>query len=356
MALRFIDSMQHYNGTSFVRKYTSQAFFNWNASGGRRNGPFLSGAGASAVKTLTHQANYIQGAAVKYANNGYGAQLCFLNDNTNVVQIFVESDATVSLFSNGARMARSSLAVTDATSWHYYELFATVSGGTGTLLLTATARVDGQVFTTYTGTTNITGGGLINGTCDMNQCGIANSGTLSFQDFYCIDTNGTDTYGNGGTTTLTALLGDVEIDAIFPASDIATENWTIGAGGDGTHSYTCINEAAPDDDTSYLVSSNTTSGTNNDQFHYQPITGFSGTILGAQYLVCARKDAEGIRGIDLTVGTHTNSTIEFQGTSNYLSDYYVYYITPMDTDWGVAWTTSAFGTTGTESFGFQLII
>ena len=65
MALRFIDSMQHYNSAGIVRKWTGQSFASWNASGGRRNQPFLSGAGVNLFKTLTHQPRYIEGMAIK---------------------------------------------------------------------------------------------------------------------------------------------------------------------------------------------------------------------------------------------------------------------------------------------------
>lgn len=354
MALRFVDSMQHYSNIAgqINRKWTAMSFASWNGSGGRRNGPYLSGAGMNLFKTLTHQARYIEGGAFKYAAGGNGPGLTFNNDNTQMAYFQLEVDATVSIFANGSRLGRSSLAVADASSWHYYEMDAQVGASSGTVTLTATVRVDGAVYTTYTGTTNILTANLIDNAATINQCGIANAGTCSFQDFYCLDTSTSDVYGN--STTNTAFLGDVEVDAIFPNADAGTEQWTIGAGGDGTHSYTCIDETAPDDDTSYVVTTNTSTN-NSDSFHYQPISGFTGTILGCQYLVCARKDAEGIRQIDLTVGTHTASTIEFLGTANYLSDYYVYYITPLDSDMGVAWTTNAFGTAGTETFGFQCI-
>lgn len=356
MALRFCDSMAHYSGSGIIEKWTSQSFTNWNAAGGngRRGAPYLSGA-LNVSKTLTHQNNYIQGAAIALNTSGAGGRhLAFGNDSTQMAAIQVESDGTVSLFANGSRLATSARAVADYTSWHYYEISAIVSGGTGPVTLTSTIRVDGLTFTTFTGTIpGVSGTNLIDGSASINACGVnASSPSMWFMDFYCIDTATSDQYGNA--TTNTAFLGDVEIDALFPAQDVIT-NWG-SAGGDGTHAYTCVN-ANPinySTDTSYVITSNTSATA--EQFRYQPITGFTGTILGAQYLVLARKDAEGIRIIDMTVGTHTASTIEFQGTSNYLSDYYVYYIAPLDSDFGSAWGTGNFGTATTaEKFGFECI-
>lgn len=348
---RFIDSVAHYSGSGLSEKWTSQAFATWNGSGGRRNAPYISGP-ISMQKTLTHQARYIMGAAVILATSGAGGRhMTFFNDLTVMAQIQVESDGTVSIFANGQRLANSARSVSDYTSWHYYELDAQVGGGTGTVTLTATVRVDGLQFVTYNGTTNMLGNQLIDGSASINQIGFnASSPSIGVMDIYCLDTQGTDNYGN--STTNTAFWGDVEIDAIFPNSDVTTQ-WG-STGGDGTHAYTCVNDNPPDFDTSYVSTTNTASN-NLEKFTYQPITGFTGTILAVQYSVLARKDAEGIKIIAGMVGTNTTTTIEFQGTANYLSDYYVYYITTLDTDFGTVWTTNAFGTAGTETFGFKCI-
>src|SRR5215472_2984200 len=104
MALRFMDSMAHYNNAGITRKWTGQSFASWNASGGRRNGPFLSGAGMNLFKTLTHQVRYIEGAAMKYAAGGLGPGLTFNNDSTQMAFLQVETDSTLSIFSNGVRL------------------------------------------------------------------------------------------------------------------------------------------------------------------------------------------------------------------------------------------------------------
>jgi hypothetical protein len=349
MALRFIDSMAHYNGTGIAEKWTSNSFANYISSGGRRNSAYLDGV-LTIGKTLTHQPRYFEGAAIILHTAGAGGRhLTFTNNGVQMAAVGVENDGTVSIFSGGSRMANSSRSVADYTSWHYYELDAMVTGGTGVVSLTATVRVDGLVFVAYSGTTPISGSQLIDGSASINQCGInASTPSLGVMDFYCTDTATTDQYGN--STTNTGFLGDVEIDAIFPVSDVTTAWSTFG--GDGTHAYTCVNDNPPDFDTSYVFTSNT--ATTSEGFKYQPITGFVGTILGAQYLTLARKDNEGVRIINMTVGTNTTTTIEFQGTSNYLSDYYVYYIAPLDSNFGVAWSTASFGTGGV-TFGFDCI-
>ena len=45
-------------------------------------------------------------------------------------------------------------------------------------------------------------------------------------------------------------------------------------------------------------------------------------------------------------------SLRYAPTANYLSDYYVYYVVPLDSDFGVAWTTAVFNT---KTFGFACV-
>lgn len=348
MAVRFIDSMAHYGtGTDVVRKWTNFAGTP-NASGGRRNAAYIHFSGGDgAAKTLTHQTNWILGAAAQMQPGAgllSGNILSVCNNHIEIVSVAINHDATLSLRFGGTNTGVSSLAVADPISWHYYEMQADIGVSGGFLTGTATVFVDGKQFITGSGVTSINTSGLVDGSATANQVGVINAGAMGWMDFYCLDTGVTDM--NGFASTHTAFLGDIEVDALFPAADV-TANWGT-VGGDGTHAYTCVNENPPDDDTSYIL---TTATGSIEKFTYQPIVGFTGDIIAAQYLVCARKDAEGSRVINLSVGTALASTIEFLGTDNYLSDFYVYYIAPLDTDMGVAWTTSVYNA---EAFGVKL--
>ena len=53
----------------------------------------------------------------------------------------------------------------------------------------------------------------------------------------------------------------------------------------------------------------------------------------------------------MTVGTNTVTSANFLGVNNYLSDYYVYYICPLDSLNGTAWTVSNYDST---KFGVTL--
>lgn len=356
MALRFIDSVQHYmnavgNSTEylFLRKWTvGQSYV--SSTGGRRNAPYLTG-GGGAMKTLTYTPTWFIGAAYELINGSQGTLNTIQGGGAVVASLNLNSDYTLSIKAGGNIIYTSTLSVSDATVWHYYETeFTTFGTGTQTGTLTGSLWVDGLLWGTFFGTANQVGNNYLSGSYCANQVGF--SANVGCQDFYALDTSATDI--NGGTTTLTGRLGDVQIDAIFPAADVTTTWGTVG--GDGTHAYSCVNDpivissgtttygtyGSPDDDTSYVTTTNTGSS---ESFTYQPLASFTGTIFGIQYLVCAKKDAEGSREIAMYAGSSTVYTENFLGANNYLSDYYVYYIAPMDSYFGTAWTTGVLNTT-----------
>lgn len=356
MALRFIDSVQHYGTTIpgvLQRKWTNVSGVGVQLTGGRRaNGPCLNGVGGGngIWKTLTHQSRYVIGAAIQ--NFNAGSLLGFANNQTIVAFLQPNNDNTLSVKggTNGAILGSSTLAVSNISEWHYYEIDCTFGEAGTNVTCTATVWVDSSIFISTSGTLALPYAQLIDGSATVNQVGVYPNGGntpggVLAQDFYCVDATNTD--ANGYSTTNTAHLGDVEIDALFPDADVTT-NWG-SFGGDGTHAYTCVDDTpGPDDDTSYVY---TTATGSSEAFNYQPISTFTGTIIGAQYLVCVKKTAEGERVIELTVGGNPVKTIEYQGTSNYLSDYYTYFIASLDTDNGVAWTPTVFDA---EVFGITL--
>lgn len=342
MALRFIDSAAHYNGTSILRKWTA-AQVSVVSTGGRRNAPFLSGNGVS--KTLTQTSHWFIGAAFLTANGAQQLQGCS-NNGIPVAFLTLNTDSTLSVFCNNNSIYTSTLAVSDPSSWHYYETEFAISGGSSAnTTLTGKLYVDSDLWGTFSGTGNLQVSNYINQLPTANQVGWGSVQSVAMMDFYAFDNNATDI--NGLASTCTTNIGDVEIDALFPAADVTTQWGTFG--GDGTHAYSCVNETAPDDDTSYVT---TTATGSTEAFTYQSISTFTGTILGAQYLVCAKKDVEGVREIGLYVGGTNVKTSNFLSGTNFLSDYYIYYIAPLDSDNGTAWTVANYDA---ETFGVELL-
>ena len=351
MALRFIDSVGHYGATllSQQRKWTIISA-GYSGSGGRRNAAYLTiPGGAGILKTLTHTNCYIQGAAIQATPGASvlgGRLLSLCNDRVELISVGFNADATLSLWIGGTQTGLSALAVADPTSWHYYEMWGIIGQSGGNITGTATIMVDGNNILTGSGNTTLATSGLVSQSATANQVGIIGAGGLNFMDYYCCDTATTDINGITGSVN-TTFVGDCAIESLFPAADITTQWGSYG--GDGTHAYSCVNEPAADDDTSYVLTSHTSSS---EAFTYQPITGFNGTLIGAQYLACCRKDAEGSRVFSMQAGGSNCKTNEFLAVNQYLSDYYVYYIAPLDTLFGTAWTTGVYNTT---TFQVELI-
>lgn len=350
MALRFIDSMAHYDNVDQMRrKWTIANIQSWQGSGGRRNSAYVQFNGNQGMtKTVTHSNNFTQGvAAIMQPGAGeLGGTILAIGNNQHVVMALrMNADATMSITVDGTQVGLTTLAVPDPTSWHYYEMAANVGVASGFVTGTGVFNVDGHLMGSFSGASGLATSGLLSNNATVNVIGVPNSAAMGVMDYYCLDTSTTDINGIAGSTNIT-FLGDVEIDALFPDADVTTNWGTVG--GDGTHAYSAVNENPPDDDTSYIL---TTATGSKESFNYQPITGFTGDILGAQYLVCARKDQEGPRVITLPVGTSLATSIEFLDEKNFLSDYYVYYICPLDTDFGTAWSTSVYNA---EVFGIIL--
>jgi hypothetical protein len=349
MALRFIDSAgQHYlEGTSTSAYVSRKWTYSPNATvinngGGRRGLPYLNPGGQSIAKTLTQTLDWYMGVAYELFGGESSIILQLWNNFGGICQLNLNSDATLSVVCAGNTIFTSTLAVTDPSTWHYYEVAWSLNGSTNTGSMTGALYVDGLLWGNYNGTGNAIGGDYINGSFTANQVGF--SGPGGFMDFYAFDNNTTDI--NGFPTTNTKNIGDIQVQALLPITDVTT-NWS-DFGGTNTTANSCVNDfvstsegtfSSPDDDTSYVYSSSTGSA---EAFNYQSISTFTGTIFGAQYSVCAKKTAEGSREIALTVGTATVSSENFLGTNNYLSDYYVYYICPLDNNPS---------TVGSSSFG-----
>jgi hypothetical protein len=354
VAIRFIESVGHY-GTAGVgiiteveRKWTNVSLAGYEGTGGRRNAAYFQ-FGGNLLKTLTHQTRYIQGVAAQM-QPGAGALggriLSLCNNTTEIVSLIMNPDATLSIRVVSSNTGLSTIAVNDPLAWHYYEMDGQIGASGGNVTATASIMVDGNSIGQFSGTSGLGTGGLIDGSATVNQVGVISGAGMGWMDYYCLDTNPVDI--NGGTaSTNTTFLGDVEIDALFPAADVTTQWGTVG--GDGTHAYTCVNATNATDDTDYIYTSSTGQA---EGFNYQPIIGFNGTLLAAQYLVCCRKDAEGSRVITIPVhGTNLCTSIAFLQANNYLSDFYTYYICPLDTDFGTAWTTGVYNA---EQFGIKL--
>lgn len=352
MALDFIDSAAHSgNGVGQIpvsRKWTSFSGASYVSTPSRVAGSSIALVG-SIAKTLAYKSERWMGGAYYFPNSASAGVICgFFSGGKGLAYLKIEVDRTVSIYSGDNNVvlfnSGSIHLVFTSDKFHYVEFHCALSGSTP-VVVTCGFKIDGQVWASgASGNTAYNTTDLFSGAATMNQitwdAPVGGSFTSFLCDVYCVNADSTDI--NGHSTTLNTYLGDVSITANVAISDHTT-NWTPSA---GSSHFALVDEIPPDDDTTYISSSTTTQL---DDFKFQQLTGFTGTLLGAQLLVYAKKDAEGSRTIEGTVGGTAQANDN--GTQQYLSDYYDYYIFPLDSDNGTAWTAAVYNA---EYFGVLL--
>lgn len=359
MALEFIDSCQHMGDTVFGVSTCLDVSFKWtvgaasytNAANGapvRRSGDSCLSIGASGIasKTLQYESSRTVGCAGYFsASGGPGSNIItFLSGGQTIVQLRIEADGTISLYTGASGRAwnSGSTYVLTFDVYHYFELTCSLSGASP-ITFNAEVMIDGNnISGPLSGSTGVNASALICGAATMNQFSLSPG---YYQDIYCLNANSSDI--NGRSTSLTSFLGDVEIDAIFPDADSGPNNFSVGAGS-GTPNWGIVNLDPPTGDNSYLYDSSTGAQEN---YNMTPLSGFVGVILGAQLCIYAKKDAEGSRAFEALL--NTASIKNLYGTNQYLYDYYDYFLYPLDTLLGTSWTESNFNS---AAFGLEITV
>ena len=296
-------------------------------------------------KTLDYVSFRVAGVAYFYpGSSDRGNPIAFLSGGTTLVQLTIEADSTLSVYAGGTRLANTGSSFVITTDvYHYYEISVQLGGGSP-ITVTAIVNVDGFQRINATGNSTINASSLLVNAALMNgiSLGAAEGGgsTAWAADFYCLNNNNTDIFG--AVTANVNFLGDVSIFALMPVQDVTVQWQAVPA---VPHHYVNVNEIPPDDDTTYVF---TDTVGQKETFLFQPILGFVGTIFGAQLLIYAKKDNEGSRAFQPTIGGTA-----FSGLDNYLCDYYTYYLWAMDTNNGVPWTPTNFNS---QDFGAELTV
>lgn len=347
MSMVFMDGCDHYDQNSTIElKWTVNN--GCTSLPGGRNGRCISIGAGFVGKTLQYSQGWVVGFAANFQTTvGWGgeAQLyeVFHAGDTRLGWISVETDATITLHAGNQVIGNSGMGPDGSTfsfhpvSWYYIEIKTNLgSSSEGTVLVDIVVRVNGVIVVSGSGDSLIpintlllnvpsanfhrfSAGGVVDGTMLLDDLGIATTIGGSVTDFF----------------------GDIKLGALFPRQDEQTD-WVPTPSGP---SFSCVNEPFPDGDTSYI--SSFTPG-EQDNFDWQPVSTFIGTIVAVHYGVYARKDDEGSRSFQLTCNGLNVGPVFSPG------DTYVYYFFCMDEDptTGVPWTQDGFNAT---TFGVNLI-
>jgi hypothetical protein len=373
MALEFMDGCSHLGtGSHFPpaipadRKWTSTSplgviYVNGSSSPSgpvRRTNPAFAAPACSMymnssfpTKTLLYVTERFMGAAYYLASsNPQIKQFFFMGSGgVNLAWLTVESDQTVSIyaFGNATPIFNSSPFTFTLDAFHYVQFSVTLGGG-APITVTASLTIDGHALAVgATGNTTVNASSLLVQAAEMNQIGFS-GGAAFLMDVFVMNTDTTDV--NGEPTTLTGFQGDLALMDLVPDANVTT-GWALVG---GATQYGVLANIPPQDDVEYITSSTVTQAST---VNMTPITGLTGTIVGAQLCVYCKKDAEGSRairallnGTDLANWTGVSST---PVNDQYLFDYYDDFLFPLDTLLGTAWTPANFNS---AAFGLRVSI
>jgi len=289
MALRFIDSFDHYTTTQLSAKWTEVNFTpTIDATAGR------CGTGALKIGTTPLQSlikgipfgstTGVIGAAFKFTGILGGGAWLFLSFgylSQLHVSLARNDDGSLAVYRNGAGTTLLGTSAPDLVrmgEWYFLEFKATIDGAVGT----ATVRVNGVQVLALTGQNTV--GGLAAGAAlsFIQLTGAASSGA-SVDDLYVLDST-------GGTNA--DFLGDVRIEYLHPDGPGATQAWDVV--GAATHYQAVWDTAGPDDDTTYIHTA-TAGLVDTETFSNTGLP--AGSIYGLQIGLYARKTDSGLRQI-----------------------------------------------------------
>jgi hypothetical protein len=350
MAIRFVDSFDHYDSTEIDLKWTLKNG-NMSLGSGRHGNGLVFGNGVPVVSiTIDFQTTWICGWAVKWDNAGAtptnSAFLEIVNistDNT-LLNVIFRPDSIIEMRCADTVIADSSPFQLHPGTWYYIEVKVTFSDDSGKVKAVAELRVDGAVQISGSATSTKNTSSLYLGEPKANRIifgGLGGSGfsTTTIDDLYVADGNAGDDSPNND------YQGDIIVEPIFPNGDTATADWALTPGSGSGFSH--INEVPPDGDTTYISSANTG---DKSLFDWEDIPTFTGTVKAVQLSVFARKDDEGSRPFNVYA---VPVATEYHKAKQYVNDNYLYYRNVWDgnPETAAAWTRAEFNA---AKFGFRI--
>jgi hypothetical protein len=281
--LLFCDSFDHYATADIAKKWTSHSSatigaFGRNSTNGMRHN---SNASSFAKKVLgTASANHVVGFSWKTNLIGDTADriLCALYDgSTEQVSVRINSLGKLLVSRAGTTLATGTTVLSSAVAY-YIEFKATI-GTTGSYTL----RINGVTELTSASantknTSNATADTLVIGPTTAG--GTANMTQIDYDDLVWMDASG---------SVNNDFLGDARVFCSKPSADGAASQWTPNSGG--TH-FNRVNEATPDDDTTYLSSPTVN---NKDSWAVDDLPGSASLVKAVQMVPYVKKSDAGVR-------------------------------------------------------------
>jgi hypothetical protein len=329
MALKFIDSFDHYLAADGNFKWTNAGYQSRQAGvhGYGMRGNFLKGMlfGSDTVIMEMYIQPILASQFFNIGDTGVTPQVwCgYLNNGTIHVTKY-GADPGEYIFLSAPDIIRME-------TWYHLGWKVRVHETAGAVEV----RLNGETICNVTGVSTTFGSiasGLWSGTIGYFQIG-DNANATVFDDLVVMDDvddglNDPRLPGGGG---FDKFLGAVEIIVKRPNGIGTSAEWTPAPGG---ANWMNVDDIEPDGDTSVNSAAATANGAT-DLFAMEDLT-VTQDVVGAQSLICCRKTEEGFAAVSRVVKDAGSTTV---GTPFYLPDSYSYLITPEPTlPDGTLWT------------------
>jgi hypothetical protein len=321
VALRFIDSFDHYVNTDILLKWTS--INNTASLHAGRTGPQSFHTGRNLSKTIDAQTEWILGFAVKPLTGSNSGSLVQLKNGASTIQDDIYWDngtQCLSVRRAGTTTLGTGSRLLAPETWHYVELRIVVSNTVGVVQL----HVDGANDINLSSQDTLNSGTTI----DRFTFGDAGASNIScdIDDVYICDAS--------GSAPSNTFLGDVRIECTHPNGN-GNSSQLVGSDGNSTDNYLLVDETTSDGDTTYVQSSVVN---DKDTYAYGNLSSVSGSVYGVQPIAHARKtdaSSRSMKTIARLSGTEVDGPDQTLATS-----YAMYYDIRETKPGGGAWTIS----------------
>ena len=307
MALRFIDSFDHYDTAHILRKWTDGVLLTAiviNPTGGRCGTQALSVGstfGVTVIKGVAFSTNTVViGFALKMTDTpAFPTTTPFLfigGPTENHLSLNWNPDGSLSVFRPDplpVLLGTTAPGLIQNTVYEYVEIKAFIDN-VGTVEI----RLNGGLVPVL----NVVGVDTRRGDATVTRFSFQPAANFRFliDDLYALD--------NSGGAPNNDFLGDSRVEYLQPTAPGANQAWAVV--GAPTHWQAVNDGASPDDDTTYITS--TTPGATDTEEYSNTGLPAGGTIFGLQVGLYARKTDSGLREVAPIV---RHAGVDFAGTS-----------------------------------------
>lgn len=263
-----------------------------------------------------------------FCDTGNNGQVAIILQSTGKVSAYRCTGTNVAL---AALLAESADGAVVAGAFQHIEAKVTVGDGTAGAV---EVRVNGVTVVSASGVDTAATGNVetsqvrIHGTVDAATPPVQ----IHIDDLFAWDSTGAQN---------TDFLGDRRVRTFFPNADTAVADWSLVGAVAG---YDCINEAAPDEDTTYLLAAPLTGSPVThlrSEFGLEDAPATIGAIAAVQTYLRARKTEAGTASVRTSMVSGISAS---DGSLKAITEQYTYWtdMHELNPDTGTPWSQASF--------------